>query len=89
METIIVNSKDLFDKEENPTLCLSALRALGTCHLCHSYARFMKGYLNCRPVIKAEFHRDLLSLQKMETEIREKKKELTEVRIKLGITEVP
>lgn len=34
MKTAIVRSKDLFDKNKNPTLCLSALRGTGECHLC-------------------------------------------------------
>ena len=34
MKVAIVNSKDLFDRKQNPTLCLSALRGVGNCQQC-------------------------------------------------------
>jgi len=36
------SSKELFDKTLNPTLCLSALRALKKCHKCEKFKRYFE-----------------------------------------------
>jgi len=62
MKTTVINSKELFDKNKNPTLCLSALRATGQCHLCDKIVKGMPSTplkelikkLKCKPNIGIE-----------------------------------
>lgn len=66
MKTAIVNSKDVFDKEKNPTLCLSALRYTGGCHKCPLLKRLItrKGMdleeavktIACDPIITRDIY---------------------------------
>jgi len=62
MDVKIVSSKEVFDKKQNPTLCLSALRGTDQCHLCDKIAKEIIGTqfdvllktLKCKPHITAE-----------------------------------
>ena len=62
MKIAVVNSKELFDKNKNPTLCLSALRGTGECHLCekiskqitHTPLKEVIKTLKCKPVFDIE-----------------------------------
>lgn len=59
MKVAIVNSKDLFDRNQNPTVCLSALRGVGDCHQCEIITKKMNDLpldellksLKCKPRI--------------------------------------
>ena len=48
MESKVVSIKEL--TENNPTLCLSALRVFGKCHQCPKYKK-APDKLKCNPVI--------------------------------------
>lgn len=62
MKVAIVNSKDVFNKSKNPTLCLSALRGTGECHQCDKIAKVITTTplvdllkeLKCKPNISDE-----------------------------------
>lgn len=42
MKVAIVNAKELFDPQKNPTLCMSALRGLKMCHQCPKFKRHLQ-----------------------------------------------
>lgn len=74
MKTAIVNSKDVFNEQNNPTLCLSALRYTGGCYRCLKHVLRRHGgsldeavkKVSCKPIITEEAvaaHKELRRLQ--------------------------
>ena len=59
MKVAIVRSKDLFDEEKNPTLCISTLRYTGGCLECLKHILQRENYnleivlkkVKCNPII--------------------------------------
>jgi len=68
MKTKLVSLSEL--TENNPTLCLSALRVFGDCHKCEQYKKFEKGIiktLKCNP----KFNKKALKLLRKRKIIRQ------------------
>jgi len=74
----IVKVSELLDKEENPTLCLNPLRALGICHKCGKYLNFFSHSkthkLKCNPQINP----------KIKSLMEQRRKEIREHRIEIA-----
>lgn len=68
MESKVVSIKEL--RENNPTLCLSALRVFGKCHQCPQYKK-APDKLKCNPVISVEVITLTGRRQKLLEEMRE------------------
>jgi hypothetical protein len=93
MKVVIVNSKDLFNKTENPTACLSALRACNECHQCNILTKKMIDYpldealkkLKCKPRIS---DKNMKILKEYDAILTKKEDLLNEIEIiqkRLGI----
>jgi hypothetical protein len=62
MKIATVSFKDLADKKQNPTLCMSALRGTEQCHLCdkitkeitHTLLKEVLVKLKCKPAFTPE-----------------------------------
>lgn len=81
MKAIIVSSKELFDKEKNPTLCLNTLRALKLCHKCSlfqdKFSHSIEDRLKCKPQLKPEIKKLLLKRRRT---IRKQNADLEKIR---------
>jgi len=66
-------------KENNPTLCLSALRVFNHCHKCTEYKQFQKGYikkLKCVPHLDQETLNKIERLNQLKEQVKELEKEI-------------
>jgi len=65
----MVDFKDLFNKQKNPTLCLSACRVLKNCHECQNFQRAFSNSkehnLKCNPQLKPEIKKLLLKRRRL------------------------
>ena len=69
MESKVVSIKKL--TENNPTLCLSALRVFGKCHQCPQYKK-SPDKLKCNPVIST----DVISLTERRKKLLQEMREI-------------
>jgi len=69
MESKVVSIKEL--TENNPTLCLSALRVFGKCHQCSMYKK-SPDKLKCNPVVPT----DVISLTKQRRKLLQEMREI-------------
>ena len=80
MKAKVVSSSELFDKEKNPTLCLSPTRVFNDCHLCQIFRRNWikerEEKLKCKPQLKPEKIELLKRKRSLLTELKELKKKL-------------
>lgn len=69
MKFAVVNSKELFDKKKNPTLCLSVCRALTNCQNCRifqkAFSNSREHNLKCDPQLKPEVKKLLLKRRRL------------------------
>ncbi len=75
MKAKVVSSSDLFDKEKNPTLCLSAIRMFNNCHKCRifrtAWFKRREGKLKCKPQTKPEKIELLKKIRQLRKELQE------------------
>ena len=93
MKVVIVNSKDLFDKKKNPTLCLSPLRYTNGCLECLKHVLQRENYnleavlkkVKCNPIITD----DMLKWHREKELLREERRilqaKINELDSKLGL----
>lgn len=66
MKSKIVTSKDLFNKLENPTLCLSSFRVFDDCHKCSKYQDAVRkdrvDKLKCKPQLSETYLKQIKPL---------------------------
>ncbi len=76
MKSKVVTIKEL--TENNPTLCLSALRVFGNCTECPMYKK-SPNKLKCNPVISEEMMKRSERREKLLQEIRDAKRALKDM----------
>ena len=93
MKVAIVDSKDLFDEEKNPTLCISPLRYTDGCLECLKHVLQRENYnleavlkkVKCNPIITD----NMLKLHKEKELLRDERRSLQikidEIDSKLGL----
>jgi hypothetical protein len=84
MKVAIVMLSEL--TKDNPTTCLSALRAIGYCFRCPMYKSYKQRQrkLTCNPVIADEFIPSLAKEEALAKEIKDKMNELIQLRKERG-----
>ena len=88
MKSVVVNVKDILDKEKNPNLCLSPLRYVGECQNCTKFKQELRKYgwdiektikkMSCKPQVKKEVVELYKEKQKLMQRLKEVNKKLEE-----------